>query len=177
MKTALLFDFIIDKENRTINIKREFDADLELVWKAWTTAELLDRWWAPAPLRNQTKYMDFQEGGYWLYTMLNENGERIKLNDEEIWAKWSYISISDEKSFTAKDGFCDENGTMNPVYPQNLWEIKFTEVNNRVLVTITSTFDKPEDLEQTIEMGFKEGFTMGLSQLEELLSNLSTLKK
>jgi hypothetical protein len=41
-----------------------------------------------------------------------------------------------------------------------------------VLVTITSTFDKPEDLEQTIEMGFREGFTMGLNQLEELLSNL-----
>ena len=177
MKAALLFDFIVDKENRTIHIKREFNADLELVWEAWTTAELLDRWWAPAPLRNHTKSMDFREGGYWLYTMLNENGERIKLNDEEIWAKWSYIAISDKESFTAKDGFCDENGTMNLVYPQNLWETKFAEANDHVLVTITSTFDKLEDLEQTIEMGFKEGFTMGLSQLEELLINLSTLRK
>ncbi len=177
MKAALLFDFRIDKVSRTIHIKREFDADLELVWEAWTTAELLDRWWAPAPLRNQTKYMDFREGGYWLYTMLNEHGERIKLNDEEIWAKWSYISIADKESFTAKDGFCDENGTMNPSYAQNLLETRFAEANNRVLVTLTSTFDKLEDLEQTIQMGFKEGFTMGLNQLEDLLSNLSTLGK
>lgn len=172
MKNNLLFDFSVDKESRTIHVKREFNANLELVWKAWTTAELLDQWWAPAPLRNQTKYMDFREGGYWLYTMLHENGDRIKLNDEEIWGKWSYISIVDKESFSAKDGFCDENGTMNPAYAQNIWETKFAEVNNRVLLTVTSTFEKLEDLEMTISMGFKEGFTMGLDQLEKLLNQL-----
>lgn len=118
--------------------------------------------------------MDFRVGGYWLYTMLDEKGERIRLNDEEIWAKWNYLSIVDKLSFTVKDGFCDENGTMNTAYPQNLWETMFTEANSRVFVTIISTFDKLEDLEQTIEMGFKEGFTAGLNQLEELLA---TLKK
>jgi len=174
MNSNLLFDFTVNKEDKTIHIKREFAADLELVWQAWTTAELLDQWWAPAPLRNQTKYMDFRLGGYWLYTMLDEKGDRIKFNDEEIWAKWSYLAIADKESFTVKDGFCDENGTMNPIYPQSLWKTEFTEANFRVLVTIISTFDKLEDLEQTIEMGFKEGFTAGLNQLEELLT---TLKK
>lgn len=169
MNRNLLFDFVVNKENNTILVKREFNANLELVWKAWTTAELLDQWWAPAPLKNQTKYMDFREGGYWLYTMLDENGERIKFNDEEIWSKHSYISISDEEYFTAQDGFCDETGTMNPAIAQNLWEVKFTESNDCTLVVIVSTFDKLEDLEQTIEMGFKEGFTMGLNQLAELL--------
>ena len=84
MKNNLLFDFIVNKENNTIHIKREFTADLELIWKAWTTAELLDKWWAPAPLRNQTKHLSFCEGGYWLYTMLDENGERIKLNRKVV---------------------------------------------------------------------------------------------
>ena len=105
--------------------------------------------------------------------MLNENGERIKSNDKEIWSKHSYISITDKEYFSAKDGFCDENGTMNPAIAQNLWEAKFTESSDCTLVVITSTFDKLEDLEQTIEMGFKEGFTMGLNQLEELLSTLN----
>lgn len=172
MKSALLMDFTVDKENCRINIKREFVAPINLVWEAWTNAEMLDKWWAPAPLSNQTKHMDFREGGYWLYTMLNEKGEIIKLDDEEIWAKWSYISIVDKESFVAKDGFCDENGTIKQAYAQNLWETEFSETNNRVLVTITSKFDKLEDLEQTIEMGFKEGFTMGLDQLEKLLSTL-----
>ena len=173
MNSNLLFDFVVNKENKTIVVKREFNAVIEWVWKAWTTAELLDQWWAPAPLRNHTKHMDFREGGYWLYTMLDENGERIKFNGEEIWSKHSYISIADKEYFTAKDGFCDENGTMNPTLAQNLWEIRFTESEDCTLVVITSTFDKLEDLEQTIEMGFKEGFTMGLNQLEELLSTLN----
>ncbi len=174
MNSNLKFDFVVNKENKTIHIKREFDANLELVWQAWTTAELLDQWWAPAPLRNQTKYMDFRVGGYWLYTMLDEKDERIRLNNEEIWAKWDYLSIVDKLSFTVKEGFCDENGKKYKEYPENLWETLFTESNNRVVVTIISTFDKLEDLEQTIEMGFKEGFTAGLNQLEELLV---TLKK
>ena len=104
--------------------------------------------------------------------MLDENGERIKFNDEEIWSKHNYISIADKEYFTAKDGFCDKSGTMNLAIAQNLWEARFTESNDCTLVVVTSTFDNLEDLEQTIEMGFKEGFTMGLNQLEELLSTL-----
>lgn len=172
MNTNLPFNFTVNKENKTIHIQREFEAELELVWKAWTTAELLDQWWAPAPLKNQTKYMDFREGGYWLYTMLDENGQRIQLNNKEIWSKWDYLSIAENESFKCKDGFSDENGIINPEFAQNLWETRFSKTNNRVLVVITSTFDKLEDLEQTIEMGFKEGFTMGLNQLDELLKTL-----
>lgn len=47
MRPALLFDFTVDKEHNTIHVVREFDASKELVWQAWTTAELLDQWWAP----------------------------------------------------------------------------------------------------------------------------------
>lgn len=53
MKNDLLFDFTVSKENKTIHIKREFNANLELVWQAWTTAELLDQWWAPKPYQNK----------------------------------------------------------------------------------------------------------------------------
>lgn len=49
MNTPLLFDFSVNKENKTIHVTREFAANRELVWKAWTTAELLDQWWAPKP--------------------------------------------------------------------------------------------------------------------------------
>lgn len=44
MKSTLLFDFKVNKENHTIHVKREFNADLALVWKAWTTAELIRSW-------------------------------------------------------------------------------------------------------------------------------------
>lgn len=165
MNSNLLFNFSVNKENNTIHVIREFNANLELVWKAWTNPELLDQWWAPKPWRAETKTMDFREGGFWHYAMVSPEGEKH-------WAKASYITIEKEKSFTAKDGFCDENGTMNLTFPQNLWENLFTTKEEQTTVTITLTFDKLEDLEQTIAMGFKEGFTAGLNQLDELLINL-----
>ena len=62
MKRALLFDFSVDKEKNTINVKREFAAELSMVWAAWTEPELLDLWWAPRPYYTKTKSMDFREG-------------------------------------------------------------------------------------------------------------------
>lgn len=165
MKSALLFDFTVNKANNTIHVKREFDADLGLVWRAWTTAELLDQWWGPKPWRAETKTMDFREGGCWHYAMVGPEGEKH-------WGKASYIAITKEESFTAKDGFCDENGTINPAFPENLWESNFTPKGTKTQVDVLLTYDTLADLEKNIEMGFKEGFTAGLNQLDELLLTL-----
>jgi len=165
MDSNLLFDFTVNKENNTIHIKREFDANLALVWQAWTTAELLDQWWGPKPWRAETKTMDFREGGFWLYAMVGPEGEKH-------WSKASYIAIEKQKSFTQKDGFCDENGTMNPEFPQNLVENSFIQKENKVQVDMLLTFDTLADLETTIAMGFKEGMTIDFDQLDELLLRL-----
>ncbi len=45
MNSNLKFDFVINKENNTIIVQREFAANLELVWEAWTTPEILDQWY------------------------------------------------------------------------------------------------------------------------------------
>ncbi len=91
---------------------------------------------------------------------------------ERHWGRLDYIEIKNEESFRAKDGFCDENGTPSSELPQNLWEIVFRETDGKVLVDMTLIFDSPEDLETNIQMGFKEGFTAGLNQLDELLLTL-----
>ncbi len=113
LKALRFFEFSVDKENSTIYIKRDFNASLQRVWQAWTTAELLDRWWGPEPWRAETKAIDFREGGYWLYAMVGPEGERH-------WGRLDYIEIKNEESFRAKDGFCDENGTPSSELPQNL---------------------------------------------------------
>ena len=162
MNGNLLFDFTINKENNTIHIMREFNAELELVWQGWTTAELLDQWWGPQPWRAETKTMDFREDGYWLYAMVSPEGEKH-------WSKANFVSIVKEKSFSSKGGFSDENGTINPAFPQNLWENNFIPKDNKVQVNMILTFDTLADLEMTIEMGFKEGMTIDFQQLDELL--------
>src|SRR5690554_8002223 len=100
MRHSLLFDFMVNKTNNTIHVKREFNAKLELVWQAWTIPEILDQWWAPKPWKAATKTMDFREGGYWLYAMVSPEGEKH-------WNTIKYISIENKKYFTAKDGFSD----------------------------------------------------------------------
>jgi uncharacterized protein YndB with AHSA1/START domain len=53
----LLFDFTVDKAAKTVYITREFDAGLDLVWDAFTKAEILDQWVAPKPWTSRTKFM------------------------------------------------------------------------------------------------------------------------
>ena len=63
MKTSLVMNFSVDKENNRVNVVREFSAPVGKVWAAWTQQELLDQWWAPRPWKARTKSMDFREGG------------------------------------------------------------------------------------------------------------------
>ena len=167
MKNDLLFDFTVDKENKTIHIKREFNANLELVWQAWTTAELLDQWWAPKPYQNKTKSLEFKNGGMWHYAMISPE-------NETHWCRFDYQDIDVQKSFSGFDAFCDENGNINTDFSRMLWENIFSETSDLTTVNITISVDTFETLEKIMAMGFKEGFTMGLNQLDELLL---TLKK
>ena len=63
MTNSLLFDFTVDKAAKTVFITREFDADLSLVWDAFTKAEILDQWVAPKPWTSRTKYMNLKLAG------------------------------------------------------------------------------------------------------------------
>jgi len=63
MNSILQFDIIVNKENNTIQVNREFAANLDLVWAAWTEADILDQWWAPKPYMTITKSLDLREGG------------------------------------------------------------------------------------------------------------------
>lgn len=165
MNTNLLFDFTVNKENNTIHVKREFAAGLPLVWQAWTTSDILDQWWAPKPYRNQTRSMDFREGGCWHYSMISPE-------NETHWCRFDYEKIDTEKRFTGLDAFCDEAGNINTDFSRMHWENVFSESEDRTTVNITISVDTWETLEKIIAMGFKEGFTMGLHQLDELLLTL-----
>lgn len=162
MKNNLLFNFTINKENNTVNVEREFAANLDLVWDAWTKPEILDQWWAPKPYKTVTKSMDFREGGMWLYYMISPENQKH-------WSKNDYLVIRPKKSYTGLDAFCDEKGIVNTDMPRTKWTNKFSKSSDKTLVSIVATYENLADLEKVIEMGFKEGFTMALGNLDELL--------
>lgn len=159
----LLFDFSVNRENKTISVKREFAASPELVWDAWTKPELLDQWWAPRPYQTVTKSMDFREGGSWLYAMVSPEGEKH-------WCRADYIRIEPKKFFSALDAFCDEQGNLNTDFPRSQWSNTFSGTESLTTVSIVIQYKELEDLEKIIELGFKEGFTMALGNLDKMLA-------
>jgi uncharacterized protein YndB with AHSA1/START domain len=98
----------------------------------------------------------------------------ISPKDEKFWCKADYKTIEATKLLCWLDAFCDENGIANTIKPRSFWTNNFAESNGRTTVNITIEHDSIEDMETLIKMGFKEGFTMGLGNLDELLA---TFKK
>ena len=164
MTTDLLFDFTVDKAAQTVYITREFDAGLSLVWDAYTKQEILDQWWAPKPWTSKTKAMNFEVGGRRFYAMVSPEGQ-------ERWSVQKYTSITPKTNFKLLNAFADENE--NPELPGSEWDLNFSEQNGKTKVSVTIYNESLDRLERMIEMGFKEGFTMTMKNLENLLANLS----
>ena len=164
MNSSLLFDFSVDKENKTVHIVREFNAGLDLVWEAWTTAELLDQWWGPRPWAAKTKFMNFEVGGRRFYAMVGPEGQ-------EHWSVQKFTSISPKTNFKMLNSFADKDE--NPELPGSEWDMSFSEENGTTKVNITIYNESRERMEKMIQMGFQGGFTMGLNQLDELLSTFT----
>jgi PhnB protein len=166
MSQGRIFNFTVDRDDLTVKVERSFDAPLDLVWAAWTEAELLDQWWGPKPFRAETKSMDFSEGGRWLYAMVGPQGERH-------WGLKEFTKIVPRKSFAYKSIFCDESGNVKPGTTSSLWVNSFSGSESVTLVTNDIKCETLAHLEAQIKMGFKEGYTAGLDQLEELLARLA----
>jgi len=162
MTPHLHFDFTVNKDNNTIHVEREFAGDLETVWDCWTRPELLDQWWAPKPYRTRTRSMDFREGGSWLYAMISPE-------NVAHWCRADYQSIDLHKSFSGLDAFCDEKGQINTEFPRSLWNNRFSTGAGVTRVNITIQHKSLADVEKIISMGFKEGFTMALENLDQYL--------
>jgi uncharacterized protein YndB with AHSA1/START domain len=164
MKNNLLFDFAVDKAAKTVSITREFDADLSLVWDAFTRPEILDQWVAPKPWSSKTKFMDFRVGGRRFYAMVSPEGN-------ERWSIQKYTSISPKTNFKMFNAFADKDE--NPELPGSDWDYTFSEGKGTTIVRISIYNESLERMEKLIEMGFKEGFTMSMTNLENLLETLS----
>ena len=167
----LLFDFTVDKATATIYITREFAADLDLVWDAFTKAEILDQWMGPKPYRVQTKEMDFRVGGRWLYAMVSP---------ENVAAGYSlaeFIEIQPKSSFTTKNSFADENGNpVNSGFSFSITKNSFKAGDEKTTVHIVKKMESLAQLEQFVALGYKKGTEMGMNNLDEYLRTVVTSK-
>ena len=106
--------------------------------------------------------MDFRDGGYWHYAMIAPDGQHF-------WNRLDYLSIDPIDRYTARDGFCDETGTVNAEMPRSDWTVTFADAAERTLVTTVVRYPSPDDLQKVIDMGMESGMASTLERLDELL--------
>jgi len=166
MKNNLIFEFNVDKTTNTIFIIREFNAELSLVWDAFTKQEIIDQWGAPEPWISKTKSMDFKVGGRRLYAMCSPEGQ-------EHWSTQDYTSITPKTNLKYLSGFADKDGNVHPEFSGTENDVNFSETNGVTTVRISLKYKTLANLERMIERGFREGFTLTMINLEKILTNLS----
>ena len=164
MKNSLLFDFSVDKAAKKVFITREFDADLSLVWDAFTKAEILDQWGAPEPWTTQTISMDFKVGGRRFYKMISPEGQ-------EYFSVQDFTSISPKTNFKFISGSSDKDENINPEFYGAENNLDFSEANGVTTFRMAIKYKDLATLEMMANDRFREGFTMTLNILEELLES------
>ena len=169
MRTNLQFDFIVDKENNHLTLRREFLANRQFVWDCYTKSELLDQWFSPKPMTTKTKAMEFREGGHWHYAMVDPNGT-------EYWGYTEYQTIKPIDFYNSLDAFSNEQGEINKDYPRAKWKVTFTDKAENTLVETLVQYNSLQDLETVIQMGMEQGMKMTLEKLDELLATLTNEK-
>ena len=84
-------------------ITRVFDAPRALVWKAWTDAESLARWWGPAGFTITVASLDLRPGGVFLYGLRTPDGQ-------EMWGKFVYREVTPPARLVFVSSFADAAG-------------------------------------------------------------------
>lgn len=156
-------DLTVDKSTKKVFITREFDAELSLVWDAFTKAEILDQWNAPKPFTAKTRVMDFRVGGRRFYAMVSPEGH-------ERWLLQRFTSISPKTNFKMFNTFADKDE--NPELPGSEWDYTFTEKGGKTVVNIVIYNESLERLEKMLELGFREGYQASLVNLDNVLASL-----
>lgn len=135
--------------------QRLIDGPCALVFKAWTDADHIMKWWGPRGFTTTTKEIEIREGGVWRYTMHGPDGTNYpnRIMFKKIVPN---ISISyDHDNDNDDDSFAFES------------EITFTDKGKQTLVTITSIFKNKETHDFAIAHGAKEGGLQFLQRFEE----------
>ncbi len=160
-----------DLENKTLTLKRSFDASKEKVWQAYANQEMFEQWWGPEGWETTTKEFDFTPGGHIHYGMKCVDKNQGEWFGKESWGIMKIESVDAPNTFTAHDSFCSPDGTVDESMPTQKFVVELVEEDGKTLVINQSFTKSAEELENLLKMGMAEGFDSQLNKLEKLLSS------
>ncbi len=148
-----------------ILITREFDAPKHLVYKAWTTPELVKRWWHANRGKVTLVEIDLRVGGTWRYAMVADDGYEVAFHGEYREIVPNERIVSTEIYEGLPEGVSEEEGaTVNTV--------TFTEANERTTVTLLVQATSKTSRDAIIDSGMEAGLQDALDLLEETANSL-----
>ena len=153
-------------EDTQIRIEREFDAPRHLVFKAWTTPELVKRWWHAKRGTVTVAEIDLRVGGKWRSAMVTEDGFEVAFHGEyrEIVPNERLVSTEVYEMPGGDPATMEENATVNT--------LTFDDLDGRTKVTMLIDAPSKEVLDAIIESGMEDGLQDALDLVEELAISL-----
>lgn len=136
--------------DRTVTIKRTFNAPIKLVWEAWTQPDHIAQWWGSKGMDTKVIEHDFRVGGHWKYTMLMPDGNEfitdgiysIIVELEKIFSSANFKPMTEGveiQSLFKEDGD-KTNFTFNVVHPTKEYRIQQEQMG--ILNGWGSVFDR-----------------------------------
>ena len=147
-----------------ILITREFDAPRELVYRAWTTPELIRQWWAGRRGEMQVVDIDLRVGGTWRYVMLAHGEFEVAFHGE-------YREIVPNERIVTTEVY--EGAPPAPEGEDVLNVVTFTEVDGRTLLELLVKAPSKEVRDVIVNSGMELGLQEQMEILDELLQGLA----
>jgi uncharacterized protein YndB with AHSA1/START domain len=144
-----------------ILITRDFDAPKHLVYRAWTTPELVKRWWSGKRGTVTLAEIDLRVGGRWRYVMTADGGFEVAFHGE-------YHEIVPEERIVSTEvyeGAPGSGGTLNT--------LTLDESDGRTTVTILIDAGSKEIRDTILASGMEDGLQDALDLLEEVARSLA----
>ena len=142
-----------------ILITREFAAPRHLVYKAYTTPELVKRWWAGQRGTVTSAEIDLRVGGMWRYVMVADRGFEVAFHGHyrEIIPNERIVTT---EVYEAMPG----EGVLNVV--------TFTESGGRTTLSLLVQCASKEERDAIMGSGMEGGMQEGMDLLEEVAISL-----
>jgi uncharacterized protein YndB with AHSA1/START domain len=142
-----------------ILITREFDAPKQLVYRAYTTPELVKRWWSGGHGEVTIAEIDLRVGGMWRYVMVANEGYEVGFHGE-------YREIVPDERLVSTEVF---EGMPDA---EALDTLTFTEANGRTTLTLLVEHSSKEHRDAHINSGMEAGMQKSMDALEQVAISL-----
>ena len=146
-----------DAKNRTLTIKKVFNALIKIVWEAWIKPDHIVQWWAPKGMKVTVIKHDFKVGGKWKFVMPMPDGN-------EFISEGQYLEIVEfNKIITTAD--------FKPMTEGVELQVFFEADGDKTNFTFSVIHATEEYCKQQEKMGFYNGWGSAFDRMEALIIN------